>query len=357
MIGAAHRHVIPALTALALLLVPAAASATTVSYENGTITVRAAAGEKNSITVNEGDGSYQITESSAPIEAGPGCSKAAGEARVGCPAAGAAGLGVDLGDGDDSLVVSAGIPADILSGAGNDTVTGGSGDDIVRGDDGDDRLTGNAGNDTLEGAGGADTLDGGAGADTVSGNDGGDTLTGGDGDDTLVGADGDDSLAGGEGNDRLEAGKGADSLDAGAGSDVLLTAEGEFTGTKEKQIRCGAGADELTSGPADPFVSDCERANGASIRLTRTGRIPLVLLCAQANDCEGALTVRDSRNKIVARARFDVPASRRGAIRPRLSAAQVKALFRAKKRRLTATFAIASPKASPRATFTLLRRV
>jgi RTX calcium-binding nonapeptide repeat (4 copies) len=357
LIGGSYRHAVPALVAALALLAPAAASATTVSYANGTITVKAAAGEKNTITVNEGDGSYQITEASAPIEPGPGCDKAPGTSRVGCPATGTVALGVDLGDGDDSLIVSVGIPADILGGAGNDTVTGGFGDDIIRGDDGDDSLSGNAGNDTLEGAGGADNLDGGAGADSVTGNDGNDGLTGGDGDDTLIGADGDDALTAGSGNDRLEAGKGADSLDAGAGSDVLLTAEGEFTGTKEKQIRCGSGNDELTAGPSDPFVSDCERANGASLRLTKRRQIPLVFVCAQTSDCEGTLTIRTSKRKVFARVKFDVAANGRGAIRPRLTRAQVKALFRAKKLRLTATFGITFPKSSAVATFTLLRRV
>ena len=332
---------------------PALASATTVSSENGRITIAAAAGETNAITFNEGDGSYQITEASAPIQAGAGCTKDPSAARVGCPGS-AVVVQVQLSDGDDSFVSSAGLPSEVDAGAGNDSVTGGFGDDVIRGDVGDDKLDGNTGNDTLISAGGNDTLTGGAGDDSLQSGDGNDTLDGGDGNDTLTATDGDDVLRGGAGNDRLEAGKGSDSLDAGAGDDVLLTAEGEFTGTREKRIRCGAGSDRLAAGPADSFVSDCERADGASLRLRTRGRIPLTLTCANA--CKGSVRVRDAKNTTNAHAGVNGAAGKTVTVNVRLSATEIARLFAHKKVRLTASFSLAGGQ-KVRATFTLLRRV
>jgi Ca2+-binding RTX toxin-like protein len=345
------------LLAAAALAVPASASAATVSAENGRIMITAKPGETNTMTFNEGDGSYQITDSASPIEAGANCVKAPDAQRVGCPATGATVLMADLGDGDDSLTVSAGLGSDVEGGAGNDTIVGGFGDDVIRGGAGNDGLDGNTGNDTLKGADGDDFMSGGAGPDSLEGGDGNDNLNGNEDGDTIVAGDGKDTLAGNDGNDRLEAGKGADGLDGGDGDDVLRTGDGEFRGTRETRIRCGAGSDSVTSGPNDPFVSDCERTDGASIRLRKRGRIPLVLVCAQPSDCEGRVTLRDSRRKLVERARFDVGAGATGTVAARLSPAQTRRLFRKKKVRLTATFAIAFPKHSVRATFTLLRRV
>lgn len=338
----------------AALTAPQVAAASTVSAENGRITITAAPGENNKMTFNEGDGSYQITEEGNPIEAGPGCNKAPGAQRVGCPATGTTLLQADLGDGDDSLTVSAGLPSEIEGGPGNDTIVGGFGDDVIRGGDGADGLDGNTGNDSLISGAGDDFLSGGAGDDSVQSGDGNDKVNGNEGNDTLTAGDGNDALTGAEGNDRLEAGKGADSLDAGAGNDVLLTAEGEFTGTRETRIRCGAGDDSLTAGPSDSFVSDCERTDGASLRLAKGGRIPLKLTCAAA--CKGSVRIRDAKNTINARATVKIAAGKTGVVAVSLTTAEVKRLFRQKKVRLTASFAFGGGQ-KVRATFTLLRRV
>jgi hypothetical protein len=332
---------------------PALAVATTVSAAGGRIAITAAAGETNSITFNEGDGQYTITEGSAPIEAGAGCTKDASAARVACPGAGVV-VKVELGDGDDSFINSAGLGSEVDAGAGNDTVTGGFGDDVIRGDVGNDKLDGNTGNDTLIAGDGNDKLTGAAGDDSLQAGDGNDKLDGGDGNDTLTATDGADTLSGGAGNDRLEGGKGADSLDAGAGDDVLLTAEGEFTGTREKRIRCGAGRDRLTAGPDDSFVSDCEQADGASLRLQKGGRIPLTLTCASA--CKGSVRIKDAKSKIDTRAAVKGGAGKTVTVAVGLTKAEVTRLFRQKKVRLTASFALTGGQ-KVRATFTLLRRV
>ena len=329
------------------------AAASTVSAANGRITITAAPGENNKMTFNEGDGSYQITEDGGTIEAGPGCTKAPDAQRVGCPGS-ATLLQADLGDGDDSLTVSAGLASEIEGGAGNDTIVGGFGDDIIRGGDGADGLDGNTGNDSLISGAGDDFLSGGAGDDNVQSGDGKDVLNGNEGNDTLTAGDGNDTVKGGDGNDRLEAGKGADFLDGGAGNDVLQTAEGEFTGTREVRIRCGTGDDTLTAGPSDPFVSDCERTDGASLRLGKGGVIPMKLACAAK--CKGTVRIRDAKNSINAKATVNIAAGKTGVVAVRLTATEVKQLFKQKKVRLTASFVLGGGQ-KVRATFTLLRRV
>jgi Ca2+-binding RTX toxin-like protein len=94
-----------------------------------------------------------------------------------------------------------------------------------------------SGNDTLTGNSGSNLLGGGAGNDTISGLGGNDVLLGGDGDDTLLGGLGNDCVIGGAGDDTLDEnapvaadgtlgygllGNGADALDGGAGTDTVL---------------------------------------------------------------------------------------------------------------------------------------
>jgi Ca2+-binding RTX toxin-like protein len=228
---------------------------------------------------------------------------------------------------------------------------------VLRGEEGDDTLAGNDGNDSLISAAGNDTLDGGSGDDSLQSGSGDDSLTGGTGNDTLTAKDGKDAIAGGEGNDRLEGGKGADDLDGGEGNDVLLTAEGEFKGTLERRIRCGPGDDALTAGPADRFPSDCERIDGASLRLQQGGVIPLQLVCAAA--CKGTVRIRDAKNKINASAPVKLGAGELARVKLTLTAAETERLFKQKKVRLTARFELKSGGARQqvRATFTLLRRI
>jgi Ca2+-binding RTX toxin-like protein len=74
-------------------------------------------------------------------------------------AAGAIGLTVDAGDGNDTIIGSG--DADMLiGGAGSDTVTGGRGNDVAFLGDGDDRFIWNPGDgsDTVNGQAGTDTL-------------------------------------------------------------------------------------------------------------------------------------------------------------------------------------------------------
>ncbi len=97
---------------------------------------------------------------------------------------------------------------DVLSNIEN--VVTGRGNDRLTGNDGANRLTAGDGRDRLSGLGGDDTLKGGAGNDTALGGDGNDSLLGGTGADSLDGGAGNDTLNGGDGSDRFVFGAGAD---------------------------------------------------------------------------------------------------------------------------------------------------
>jgi Ca2+-binding RTX toxin-like protein len=350
---------IAALALALLVLAPAAAQAGTASVENGRLKFAAAAGEANNVTISgpaDGSAPYEVTDLGAPVTPGPGCQAGQGGAVL-CGPSGISIVEAQLGDKDDVAQFAVQIQAVGQGGAGNDTLRAGAGDDVLRGEDGNDTIEGGGGNDSLQGAAGDDQLSGGLGDDNLQGGVGVDFADGDAGNDTLVTGEGDDTLVGDDGNDRLEAGTGEDYLDGGAGNDVLLTAEGEFKGDREKRIRCGAGDDSLTAGPADSFVSDCERTDGASLRLSKGGTIPLRLVCPVA--CRGTVSVRDKGGKIKASAKVRIAAATIVFVPLRLDAGEVALLFQRKKARMTAVFdlrAAGKPQKS-RATFTLLRRV
>jgi Ca2+-binding RTX toxin-like protein len=114
------------------------------------------------------------------------------------------------GSGNDSI--SGSITGNIIrTGAGNDTINASSGDDSVDGGGGNDDIRLGDGDDIFNGTvGGNDTVDGGNGNDSLDANSGNDSLFGGGGNDTIVGRDGDDTLFGSVGNDVLIGGDGND---------------------------------------------------------------------------------------------------------------------------------------------------
>ena len=83
----------------------------------------------------------------------------------------------------------------VITGTGNDTISGGSAADTLSGGEGDDTITGNNGADSLSGGAGDDLLTGGSGTDTLAGGDGADTISGADNSDIIGGGDGYDTLA------------------------------------------------------------------------------------------------------------------------------------------------------------------
>ena len=212
------------------------------------------------------------------------------------------GTGSDLannilsGSGND--VLSGGIGNDTLNtGAGSDTLMGGNDNDSLLGGADNDSLDGGLGNDTLDGGTGDDTLAGGAGNDsyivdsvadqvnealgagtdtvktilstfslnanvealtytgvgtfTGTGNDLANTITGGTGNDALDGGIGNDSLIGGIGGDTLTGGNDHDSLLGGADDDSLNGGAGNDT------LDGGTGNDTLAGGSGnDLYIVD-----------------------------------------------------------------------------------------------------
>ena len=102
---------------LFVVALPATAQAATVSVDGDALRLAAAAGETNRVTVTPGaPGTLAIVDTGAPLSAAGGC--VAEDGLVVC--GGATRVEVELGDGDDELVLSALVPADVTGGAGND---------------------------------------------------------------------------------------------------------------------------------------------------------------------------------------------------------------------------------------------
>jgi Ca2+-binding RTX toxin-like protein len=130
------------------------------------------------------------------------------------------GIVIDGGDGDDSIVLGAGMMGSVLLGGdGRDTLIGADGDDTLLGGTDPDRLYGGGGQDRLSGQGHNDYLDAGPGSDRLYGDAGADILLAGSGNDRLWGGSGADTLDGGGGSsDRAE----NDPLDQRSGIEILL---------------------------------------------------------------------------------------------------------------------------------------
>ncbi len=195
------------------------------------------------------------------------------------------------------------LPALIVAGNGNNTITGGAGNDTIEAGSGNNTIDGGAGTNTLVESGDVDftlvggttttnstltkgaaqdtlvhnhiqnvqitltgpddhTIDGtrftgpetliaAAGNDTLKAGSGKDSLMGGSGSDLLIGGAGRDTLTGGTGNDTLLAGSGMTSLNGGAGNDVLVGGSGKDTltgGTGINLLIAGTGTAALKAG-------------------------------------------------------------------------------------------------------------
>ena len=154
---------------------------------------------------------------------------------------------INGGNGNDFIVNGAGtIPARLVGGAGNDTLSGGNGNDTLCGGAGNDRLYGQGGDDLLDGGLGNDTIVGGIGNDdTVTYADrtkpvtvdlskgtggqagefdsisGVENIIGGAGNDSLVGDNYANMIWGGAGNDTLTGNGGLDTLYGEDGNDIF----------------------------------------------------------------------------------------------------------------------------------------
>ncbi len=250
----------------------------------------------------EGDDFFCCSSSgSATIDGGPGIDTVSYSPT---PAV----VGVTIGDdsNSDGLIgftddkVQASVE-NVISGSGNDTLSGGATANA---------LTGNAGRDVLRGEGGDDALSGGAGDDTLSGGPDADVLDGGDDDDVLIGGTGIDRLIGGAGDDSIDARDGA--------RDTVI---------------CGPGTDTATLDLREPlplFIAGCESVfrfalddgppgavEGRVLRVAGR-RATLAVTCPRAarTRCRGTLTLRGGprANRLIARAGYTVPRGGRGRV-------------------------------------------
>jgi Ca2+-binding RTX toxin-like protein len=192
------RSTTPLLAALAaVLLVPAAAQAATVSYEGDTLVYRADPGMRDSPMLGK-DENGNLTISAEGMTLPAGCTY---DFAAHCPMP--ARVRLELGDGDDWNSFSSDYPASLPV-----EVYGGEGKDQLQ--------TYNASNVKL---------DGGAGNDILKGWDSNDTLLGGPGDDEVQASGGSDHIEGGDGNDSISADTyhdpASDFIDGGAGIDVV----------------------------------------------------------------------------------------------------------------------------------------
>ena len=126
----ASTGVIAALGLSAVLLLPAAAVATTVSVSSGKLVVSGSPGERNKIAVWTGsgdEGSGALVSDDGPgviLTPGAGCLHY-GVGDIGCSLP--SSLELKGGDGNDSIVSNSWLPATLLGGAGDDTLDGGFG--------------------------------------------------------------------------------------------------------------------------------------------------------------------------------------------------------------------------------------
>ena len=136
---------------------------------------------------------------------------------------------------------------DVLSGEGNDTITGSATGAFYWSGDGDDTISAGGGSDEVSAGRGDDNVNGGDGADKLGGGEDGDTIDGGPGDDTIN--DGFDD----------ESGSNADVYRGGSGTDRLV-----YSSTEPLSIDLDGTADDGRPGENDLAGADLEDLIGGS---------------------------------------------------------------------------------------------
>jgi Ca2+-binding RTX toxin-like protein len=288
----------------------------TATQTDYTIVFNGSPGEANTVTLGVvgqlGDpATYSITDATAPLTAGPGCTgggTAGSTATCQVPASSSSCVGhpcspsptisiafeVDLGDSADVLDSTA-IPArDAGTGSFALSSSGGPGADRITDGPQSASFAPGPGADTVKAGDGYDTIiasdgtvdegdvyDGGAGEDTVTyaaatypvtaslddaANDGGtgegdqilgtEILTGGASADELVGSDvlPYDFLHGLGGDDTLVGGPGNDEIEGGSGGDSISGLDGDDRVYADDILGPGDGDDRVSGGPGNDFI-------------------------------------------------------------------------------------------------------
>lgn len=248
--------VLPLAVAVTVLVAAAPAGAATTVAKSGTaLSISAAVGKPNNVSISLANGSFTVSDSGDTIAAGFGCS-ALDAHTTSCAGAGVYKVVVFTSDLDDKVVKTASTYGWIYGGSGDDTLNagpaaprgtrnelhGGPGADMLRGGPDDDLLDGGPNGDVLSGGTGHDaatyagpaavavTIDG--VADDGAPGEGDNVkldveeLTGSDRDDILTGSAGANVLSGGAGADDVDGLTGDDVIDGGAGDDALSGGDG-----------------------------------------------------------------------------------------------------------------------------------
>jgi len=203
--------------------------------EQDVVVYRAIPGQTNDVTISSPSYGDHVVDDIVPITAGPGCAAVVGDAtKVTCQLpTGNAYVNVDVGDGDDRVVMASSAHSEISGGAGDDVIIGGwaPGDDqhpgdVLRGGDDMDILNGGPGQDILDGGAGGDTLSGGSGQHDAVTYQGRTAAVRAD----IDGASHDDGEAGegdtiGTGVEDLFGGDAADTLTGNAGPNTIKAAQ------------------------------------------------------------------------------------------------------------------------------------
>jgi hypothetical protein len=226
-------------TGLLALAMPTAAGASTASVSGGTLTVGAAAGERNDLGIEQRPDGYFLEDNYGPVVPSAGCAEATGPyGNKGALCTGVTSIAVDLGDRDDTLrpIGTLAAPLTYAGGAGTDLIIYVQTAAINLSSDGLAN-DGPSGRDNI--APDVERLFGTQFADTLATGPRGGELVAGTGDDTLTG------------------GSGHDTIDAAYVEDVGTEA-GTFYGQGKDTVSCGAGADFVLSDRSDVVAGDCE---------------------------------------------------------------------------------------------------
>ncbi|NVJ99181.1 MAG: hypothetical protein HWE25_13585 [Alphaproteobacteria bacterium] len=154
---------------------------------------------------------------------------------------------------DTVFIPPAVVLENILSGSGDDVLSGNSVSNIIRGGAGDDYIAGGASDDILRGDAGEDTLIGGIGHDQLwagPGDDQGDYFWGDAGNDLIGGGVGADTISGGIGKDTIFGGEDADILITGHWTDInndkiFTSNETDITTSYSDLVWAGSGDDAI----------------------------------------------------------------------------------------------------------------
>jgi hypothetical protein len=173
---ASMKFILPLIATSAVMLVPAAAQAATISYSGDTLVYQADPGARDSPMLGKDD-SGKLTISEEGLNLPGDCTY---DYVAHCPMP--ARVELHLGDGDDWNSFSSDYPATLPAvvygdegkdqlqtyGASNVTLDGGAGNDLLKGWDSNDTMYGGAGDDEINASGGADHIEGGDGNDSIS---------------------------------------------------------------------------------------------------------------------------------------------------------------------------------------------